>query len=159
MTSRAVEQELAKLRSTANYQFGGNLGNIIFRGNIKVTHSKRTGRMRLIYKDGELIATLRPNNGLLALTASGARVLLRHAEKLKHRVVVRSDVASFIMKGGNVFAKHVVKADGAIRPQDEVLVVDEGNRLLAVGRAFLSGMEMTSFKSGVAIKVRSGVED
>jgi len=35
-------------------------------------------------------------------------------------------------------------------------VVDEDNRVLAVGRALLSSMEMKAFKTGVAVKVRHG---
>jgi 7-cyano-7-deazaguanine tRNA-ribosyltransferase len=55
-----------------------------------------------------------------------------------------------------VFAAHVVKADDAIRAKDEVIVVDEDNRVLAVGRALLSSAEMKAFKTGVAVKVRHG---
>jgi 7-cyano-7-deazaguanine tRNA-ribosyltransferase len=52
---------------------------------------------------------------------------------------------------------HVLKADGEIRPKDEVIVVNEGGEVLAVGRTILSGEEMTAFKTGVAVKVRRGV--
>jgi len=37
-------------------------------------------------------------------------------------------------------------------------VVDEDDNLLAVGRAMLSSYEMLAFNSGVAVKVRRGVE-
>ncbi|RLI35427.1 pseudouridine synthase, partial [Candidatus Bathyarchaeota archaeon] len=43
-----------------------------------------------------------------------------------------------------------------IRPGDEVAVVNGEDRLLAVGKAVLSGVEMASFKSGAAVKVRRG---
>jgi len=39
-----------------------------------------------------------------------------------------------------------------------VVVVDGAGRVLAVGRAVLSGAEMRAFKRGVAVKVRRGVE-
>jgi uncharacterized protein with predicted RNA binding PUA domain len=71
-------------------------------------------------------------------------------------VVVRNEVAKFIAEGGDVFAVHVVRADDAIRPKDEVIVVDENENFLAVGKAVLSGEEMRAFKSGVAVKVRHG---
>jgi predicted RNA-binding protein len=35
-------------------------------------------------------------------------------------------------------------------------VLDEGSKVLAVGRAVLSGEEMKAFKRGVAVKVRRG---
>ena len=44
-----------------------------------------------------------------------------------------------------------------IRAKDEVIVRDESGNVLAVGRALLSSAEMTAFKTGVAVKVRHGV--
>jgi len=55
-----------------------------------------------------------------------------------------------------VFAAHVAKADDSIHAKDEVIVVDENGKVLAVGRALLSGSEMKAFKTGVAVKVRHG---
>jgi predicted RNA-binding protein (TIGR00451 family) len=71
-------------------------------------------------------------------------------------VTVRNDVSEFVADGGDVFAAHVVKVDDAIHSKDEVIVVDEDGRVLAVGRALLSGSEMLAFKIGVAVKVRHG---
>ena len=59
--------------------------------------------------------------------------------------------------GINVFAKHVKDADPEIRPGSEVIIVDEEDNLLAVGKAILNGKEMIAFKSGIAVKVRRGV--
>jgi uncharacterized protein with predicted RNA binding PUA domain len=70
---------------------------------------------------------------------------------------VSNDVASFVAEGKSVFAKHVVAADSEIRPEEEVTVLDEDGRLLAVGRAVLTGREMLAFKRGVAVKVRRGI--
>jgi len=52
-----------------------------------------------------------------------------------------------------------MKADLAIRPQNEVIIVDQKGNLVAVGKAVLSGYEMLSFKLGVAAKVRRGVDE
>ena len=73
------------------------------------------------------------------------------------RVVVQSDVGEFIRQGRNVFAKHVRKADTEIRPESEVLIVNEEDELLGVGKAVLTGREMTAFKTGAAVKTRHGV--
>jgi predicted RNA-binding protein (TIGR00451 family) len=51
----------------------------------------------------------------------------------------------------------VVAADQEIRPAEEVLVVDSKDRLLASGRALLSGQEMLAFKVGKAVQVRRGL--
>lgn len=74
-------------------------------------------------------------------------------------MVVQSDVAEFIRQGRNVFAKHVVVADPEIRPEAEVLVVNERDALLGVGKAVLTGREMTAFKTGAAVKTRHGVDE
>ena len=71
-------------------------------------------------------------------------------------VNVQNEVSEPITLGGDVFAVHVVKADEEIRAQNEVIVLDEKNQVLAVGRSILSGPEMMVFKVGVAVKVRHG---
>jgi predicted RNA-binding protein (TIGR00451 family) len=155
---KATWQDLRKLRGIANYQFGSHLGNVFFKGTIELTRSRKTSKIRLIFRDGKLISTLRARDGFLALTPDGAKIILTSMKKPPHVVTVRSDVADFIRAGRNVFAKHVVDADSSIRPQDEVIVVAERRRLLAVGRAVLAGWEMTQFKRGIAVKTRRGVE-
>lgn len=76
----------------------------------------------------------------------------------RQRVSVIDGVEEFIRKGGNVFAKHVRKVDPELRPAEEVMVVDSKDRLLAVGKTFFSASEMLSFKIGIAVKVRHGVD-
>uniref|UniRef100_UPI00260518E7 PUA domain-containing protein n=1 Tax=Thermococcus sp. TaxID=35749 RepID=UPI00260518E7 len=51
-----------------------------------------------------------------------------------------------------------VDADPEIRPYDEVLVVNERDELLATGQTLLSGEELKVFRSGLAVKVRRGIE-
>jgi predicted RNA-binding protein (TIGR00451 family) len=160
MTMRLLKptwQELRKLRGVGNYQFGSKVGDILFRGRLQITHSKRTGKIRQIYRDGEMLGTLRPRDGYLALTINAAKTILRKCSRPPNLVVVRRDVEEFVASGRNVFARHVMRCDPAIRPMDEVIVVSDQGSLLAVGRAVLSGEEMTVFKRGVAVKVREGI--
>jgi len=155
---KATWRDLRKLRGIANYQFGSHLGNVFFKGPIELTRSGKTNKIRLIFRDGKLISTLRARDGFLALTPDGAKIILASMKKPPRVVVVRGDVGEFIRAGRNVFAKHVVSADSSIRPQDEVIVIGEKRQLLAVGRAVLAGWEMTQFKRGIAVKTRRGVE-
>ena len=149
--------ELVKLR--ADYQFGPGAGEGLASRGMRVVVSKRTGKPRYVYdSDGRLLATIRWNDGFLALTLEGARLLKEHLKPPRLRVVVKNDVRDFIKRGRSVFAKHVVRVDPEIRCGDEVMVVDEEDNLLAVGRAMLSSYEMLAFNSGVAVKVRRGVE-
>lgn len=64
----------------------------------------------------------------------------------------------FIAAGKSVFAKHVVEVDEEIRANDEVVVVNTADKLLATGRAVLSAFEMLEMERGMAVKVRQGVK-
>ncbi|MEM3442445.1 MAG: PUA domain-containing protein [Candidatus Bathyarchaeia archaeon] len=154
-----MENALRRIRSVADYQFGKGVGIRLFPDGVEVSFSKRTGRIRYIYLYGKRLATLRPTDGLFSLSIEGAKRITENASFAKCFVVVKNDVSKFIADGGDVFAAHVVRADSNIRPKDEVLVVDENGKVLAVGRAVLSGEEMKAFKSGVAVKVRRGCSE
>jgi uncharacterized protein with predicted RNA binding PUA domain len=151
-----MENALRRVRSVADYQFGQGVGVRLFPENVTILYSKATGRIRYVNLNGERLATLRPTDGLLSLSIGAARNIAENAGFARCFVTVRKDVAKFIADGGDVFAAHVVKADEAIRAKDEVIVVNEDNYVLAVGRALLSSWEMAAFKTGVAVKVRHG---
>lgn len=151
-----LENAFRRIRSVADYQFGKGVGARLFPENVEIIHSKRTGRIRYVYLDGKRLATLRPTDGLFSLSIAGAKRIVENANSAKCLVAIMDHVSKFIAEGGDVFAKHVVKADGDIRPKDEVIVVDEKGEVLAVGRAVLSGEEMIAFTRGVAVKVRRG---
>ncbi|HZY94206.1 MAG TPA: PUA domain-containing protein [Candidatus Bathyarchaeia archaeon] len=150
--------ELRRIRTVAEYQFGRHADKA-FPRTIRIARSPNTHRIRHIYNNGKLLATYRPKDGLLALSIPGGEILRRILEPPRKRVTVTPGVEKFIMKGGNVFAKHVVKVDPDLLPAEEVLVVDEKDQLLAVGRSFFNAQEMLSFKTGVAVKVRHGIEN
>ncbi len=153
-----IDNHLQKIRSIADYQFGRGTGNTLFPENIDVSFSRRTGRIRHIYLDGDLLATLRPTDGFFSLTVQGARRLTQ-VKPLRLWVKVQDDVADFIAEGKTVFAKHVEDCDGEIRPEEEVVVINGQCKVLAVGRAVLTGREMKAFKHGVAVRVRRGAAE
>jgi uncharacterized protein with predicted RNA binding PUA domain len=154
-----LEDALRRIRSVADYQFGKGVGVKLFPENVEIAYSKRTGRIRYIYLNGKRLATLRPTDGLFSLSIKGAKRIAENAGSAKCFVTVQNNVSRFIAEGGDVFAVHVVKADDEIRSKDEVIVGDEGGRVLAVGRSVLSSEEIKSFKVGVAVKVRRGCKE
>jgi len=156
---RPTLAQLRKLVGVANYQFGARVGPALFNKRVLVECSRRTGRIRYIYRDNRLIATLRPTDGYLALTPDGARLLLSGVKTPPNLVVVQAGVADVVRQGGDVFAKHVVQADTNLRPAEEVIVTDQLGALVGVGRAVLSGHDMMYFKRGVAVKLRKGIEE
>ena len=151
-----MNEALKRIRAVADYQFGKGVGAELFPEDVRILFSKRTGRIRYVYLEDEHLATLRPTNGFFSLGIYGAKRVAERAPQALCFVTVKSDVSQFIVEGGDVFAAHVLKADAEIRAKDEVIIVDHGGNVLAVGRSVLSGQEMMAFKRGVAVKVRRG---
>lgn len=158
MSDQQRKKHIIKIRSIANYQFEAPVGDKLFPSNVELRFSKRTGRIRHIYHNNRLLATLKPTDGLFSLTIHGAKRLWS-LESLIHKIVVQSDIEPLVRKGKNVFAKHVIHADNRIRAGDEVLVMNQDAVLLAVGKAALSGSEISAFKRGIAVKVRQGIDE
>ncbi len=150
--------DLLRLRAVADMQFGKGAGKVLIKKNVRLTKSKRTGRIRNVLLDGEHLLSLRARDGLFTLRAGGARLLHAQFKSPRMRVVVQSDTSQFNREGKNVFAKFVKECDEGIRPKDEVLVVDEEDELVAVARALMNREEMLAFSKGVAARVREGVQ-
>jgi len=153
-----MKEDLRRIRGIADYQFGRGAGTVLFLDDVSIDYSRNTGRIRHIYAGEELLAAFRPNDGLFTLTIAGAKRLISSLGDFGYTVVVDDDVSEFVGQGRNVFAKHVVDACEKIRPGDEVIVVDSGRNVLAVGKAVMIRKEMLAFKRGVAVKVRRGRE-
>jgi len=150
---------LLKIRQIADYQFGKGVGRILFPDRVEVSFSKKTGRIRHVYLNGKRIATLRPKDGMFSLTVEGAKRIVENTKEMRGWVKVSDVAASSVASGKSVFAKHVLDADEEIRPKEEVIVLDRKGKVLAVGRAVLTGKEMKAFKTGVAVKIRRGVKE
>ena len=148
-----------RIRQTISYQFSLSQEevNAFIPPHIEIELSKKTKRIRYIYLKDKLWGVMRPNDGFFLLTPNSARFLVNNLQSPKLRVVIQSDVSEYIQKGGNVFAKHVVNCDPSITPYSEVIVVDENDEPLAIGRAQLNKEEMFSFTEGIAVKVRKGI--
>ena len=151
-----MENNLAKVRSIADYQFGKGVGAQLFPDDIEIQYSPRTGRIRYINLNGERLATLRPTDGVLSLSLKAAQFMAQNTPFAKCFVTVQNEVSKFIAAGGDVFAIHVVKVDAEVGAKDEVIALDENGQVLAVGRTALSSEEIKAFKTGVAVKVRHG---
>ncbi len=152
-------EELTRIRAVADFQFGNGCGMALFPDSVMVIRSKKTAKVKNIYYEGKLLATLRPIDGYLALSIEGAKRLALVVPPPRYRVVARDDVIDFLKKGRNLFAKHVIESDPEIRAGEEVLIIDGKDNVVAVGKAVLTGLEMKRFKKGVAVKIRKGEEE
>lgn len=147
-------KEIMKLRAVADYLFDKGVGGALFPDGIRVV--KSTGRIRQVWLDDRPLCAIRASDGFIVLNRKGAELVHATLNPPRLRVTVSDDAAPFVTKGRTVFAKHVLAADPEIRPAEEVLVVDRRDRLLASGKALLSGEEMLTFKVGKAVQVRRG---
>ncbi len=144
------------LRVLADYQFGKGAGKALFPKVCRIQFSS-TGRIRQIFDGDKRIATLKADTGFFSLGIEGARRLHAFFEYPRLRVVVKNEVSDAILKGGNVFAKHVVDVDRSIKANDEVLIVNENDELLGTGKAKLSAAEMLEFDRGIAVSTRKSI--
>ncbi len=135
------------------------LGETVARGDGFSTESSRaTLKLRTVALGKDHVLSLRAGDGLWTLKVAGAKILHKALPAPANRVVVHADSVPFNRDGKSVFAQFVLDCDPALRPGDECLVVDEADNLLAVGRALLNREEMQDFQSGVAVKVREGIQ-
>lgn len=147
-------KELLKLRAVADYLFEKGVGRVLFPDGVRVV--KTRGRVRQVWLGGEILCSIRASDGFIVLNRKGAELIHSAMKPPRLRVTVSGDAAPFVARGKTVFVKHVKVADPEIRPAEEVLVVDLNDRLLASGKALLSGEEMLAFKVGKAVEVRRG---
>lgn len=137
------------VRATADFQFGTGAGNILVPENAKL--GGKPYRQIVCRIDKEQICSFIADTGFLSLTLGGAKLIAP-----LHRYWVRLDAP--IVKGGTIFAVGIKEADSAIRPGDEVIVLNNQDEVIAVGRSEMSGREMCELKRGRAVSVRHKVE-
>jgi len=148
-----------RVRAVATMQFGPDAADVLFNGSLQIVKSKNTGKIRNVYCDSEHIVSMRAADGLFTLKTSGGKKLHKHFSPPRFRVIVGADAAPFVEEGKSVFSKFICAVDSGLRPLDECIVVDEKDRFLAIGRCLLNSMEMLSFPSGQAVKIREHEKD
>lgn len=155
---RYQKDDVKKVKAIADYQFGFGAGDAIFEGNINIEKSKKTGKIRHIYDGKTLLVNMRASDSYLILSKEGAKRLHANIPYPQNRVVVNKDSEPFALDGKSVFCKFVVDCDDNIRAKDEVLIVNEEDKLLAYGKALLGACEIEQFQTGQAIKTRKGMK-
>ena len=145
-----------RIKMIADYQFGAGAGEGLFNEDVKIVKSRKTGKIRHVYDGEELIATLRASDGVFVLAREGARRLHSFIPYPRNRVVVNEDAEPFAREGKSIFAKFVINCDIDIHANEEVLIVNEEDQLLAFGKSVLNGKEIIDFNTGQAVKTRKG---
>jgi predicted RNA-binding protein (TIGR00451 family) len=140
-----------------DYLFGKGVGRALPREGLRLVRSRRSGRVKLVFHDGKLFATVKPT-GSMALSIYGATILSKSRRFWDSSVMVADEAAPFVHGGKSVFCKFVTSAGSNVRPGGEVVVTDRRRRILGLGTAVLNGKFIKQFTSGIAVKVRVGGE-
>ena len=154
MEDQGGKRQLALM---VDYVFGRGVSKALPKTGFRLYRSRRSGRVKSIFLDGKLFATVKPN-GSMALSLEGASVLSKSPRFRRNCVQVSDEVVEFVRAGKSVFCKFVEWAGSNVFPKSEVVIVDARGRVVGVGLAALNGKVMRQFKSGVAVKVRAGIK-
>ena len=146
---------ILKIKHTLDALFGIGVSKYLPK-EIKITYSKRTGRIQHVYENENLLCTLRIDGGL-AITPCLAQLLLKSKKFRENCLEVDADSKPFVEDGSSVFCKHVVWCGKKILIGADVPVLYKGT-VIAVGRAVLSSRMIKSLKRGVAVKVRDSLK-
>ncbi len=142
---RNKNKNLHRLRSIARYQFNTKKADLLI-----PDKSESRGRFnQRIVHERNTIATLLYEKGLYALNIQGGKLL--------NEIGFNWVEIDFELKTNTLFAPGVVDADPDIIPQDEVVIVKNGE-VVAVGKAVLNGDEMKKAVKGVAVRIRHRVK-
>jgi len=148
---------LKKIHSILRFQFeSAILTKILTAENITIEFSRTTGNMKYIFLNDQRILSYKPTTGTFTLSILGAKELHSHSVSPKHRVIILSDVEEFIRQGKSVFAHHVLEIEESLRIGSEVLVVNEQDELLAVGKLSVPP-SYAGLSIGQAVAVRKGI--
>ncbi|MFC7018190.1 MULTISPECIES: archaeosine synthase subunit alpha [Haloarcula] len=142
-TYRKSTREANTVRAVADYQFGEGAGDALFDD---IQTAGRYPQLRADSPDGEQLAALAQQYGVLSLTVAGAR---RWIESDVPAKVV--DIEPFVPHG-SVLAPGITDASDDIRVGDDVIV--RGDAAFGVGRAQMSGPEMRDSTRGIAVQMR-----
>ncbi len=145
-----------KVKAIMQYQFGENAAQILAQFNLIIKRSRKTKRIRWIHdnKTKELLGSVRASDHFIIPHKKLAEELHKFFKFPKLRIAIADEAVPFVKEGMNVFAKFVINADKNLRAGDECLVVDKDDNLIATGTLMLAPRECTSFKRGVAVRVR-----
>lgn len=146
---------VVKIKQTIDALFGAGVSRQLPKG-VNITFSKRTGRIKSVLYNGDLLCTLRIDGGL-AITPKFAQIMLKSRRFRENCVEITSDARPFVEDGYSVFAKHVTWCGKNVRIAADTPVL-YGDMVVAVGRAVLSAEMMGDFDRGVAIKVRDSLK-
>jgi len=158
----ANSADIRVLRDLIVYQYGAEAIKIfdyLDISRIKMCYSVNTKRLRGIVYNDKIFATVRASDFALIPHLSLGILLHKVLPYPKWRVVIINEIVDDLLNEGyTVFSRHIINGDSRIRPHDEVLVVNEDDELIAVGRALVDYETMITSVYGGAVQIREKVD-
>ena len=151
-------EDKTKLRLSLDFIFGKGTGSVVPFEKIVMSKSRRTGRIKHFYCNGELLGSFRPDGGI-ALTLRGADFLYSRGALKGNSIEISRDASEAVSKGLSLFSRHCLSCGENVRPNAEAILIGPSGKTVAVGKALLSSKAIKQFKSGVAVKVRQGEDN
>jgi len=151
---------LREVGTILEFQFGHtDFSEIIKKTNlIKIDFSRKTGKIKNIHYKGERILTYKPQTGSYNLSIQGAKILHASTKKPLHRVQVMDAIEPYVREGKSVFSKHILSMGKELRYGSEVLVVNESDELLAIGKLTIPSYQCSGFDVGQAVAIRKSIK-
>ncbi len=143
-----------KLKHTIDTLFGNGVSKNLPK-DIEIIISKRTGRIRNVNNNGDLLFTPRSDGGL-AITRYCAEIFLKNKKFRENCIEIDAESKPFVEQGRSVFCQHVISCGKNVRIGSDVPVLYK-NKVIGVGKAVLSKM-MMSQQRGVAVKIRDSLK-
>lgn len=153
------DADLLRAVAVSRYQFGIKATETLFRGNVELVKSRKTGKIRNVISDGEHVLSMRAPDGMYSLKIEGAKRITEKVPAPHMRVVLMDDAVPFVSQGRNAFCQFITSCDESLVPMDEAILVDKDDNVVATGRLQVIANEIYSLKKGIAVKVRSGSGD
>ena len=137
------------IRVVADYQFGVGVGKLLIPENARLQGHKELG-IRIQYA-GKHLMTFRASIGFFTLSVEAARRIFGSTNN-----IVKFEGES--IRGTTIFSNAIKQADHEIRINDEVIVVDTNNEIIATGVAYLPGELLIAMPRGLGVKIRQKVK-
>ncbi|MCP4762317.1 MAG: hypothetical protein GY870_11095 [archaeon] len=159
--NRPKKLVINKILNILEYQFNKPILNkfLMDEMNVEIEFSKKTGKMKYIFFKGERLLSYKSNVGLFSFSQYAAKLLHKSSIFPDFRVKVMSEIEDFIIEGKSVFSKHVLDIDKNLRIGNDVLVVNEKDDLIGVGKLLIPPLLYHGIPTGVAVSVRKGINN
>ena len=147
---------LDKLRCHIDALFGSGISEVVD-ANATFVFSRKTGRLKHFYLEGKLCGTFRTDGGI-ALTIAGAERFIHSSQFLENCVTANTEAIPFVSEGRSLFCKHVEHCGKNVNAGSDVAIITDQNAILAVGVSIHNADSMTTYRRGVAVRVRQSLK-